>query len=52
MKKNKLEVPGCEQAVQQFREEFAEEFGVYRPAAERESITKKIVDESEKNKEC
>ncbi|MGP4080247.1 small, acid-soluble spore protein, alpha/beta type [Pseudalkalibacillus sp. R45] len=52
MRKNKLEVPGCDQAVQQFREEFAEEFGIFRPAAERESITKKIVDERKKNEDC
>ncbi|MGM7701155.1 hypothetical protein ACSVDE_05465 [Pseudalkalibacillus sp. Hm43] len=51
MKKNALEVPGCEQCVQGFREEFAEEFGIYRPAAERESITKKLVDENKK-KDC
>ncbi|WP_349410481.1 small, acid-soluble spore protein, alpha/beta type [Pseudalkalibacillus sp. SCS-8] len=51
MKKNALEVPGCEQAVQGFREEFAEEFGMYRPAAERESITKKLVDQKQKEEQ-
>ncbi|MCF6137091.1 hypothetical protein [Pseudalkalibacillus berkeleyi] len=52
MKRNALDVQGCDQAVKGFREEFAEEFGIYRPAAERESITKKIVDENQKEKDC
>jgi hypothetical protein len=52
VKKNALEVPGCTECVQGFREEFAEEFGTYRPAAERESITKKIVNDENKKEDC
>ncbi|WP_257350109.1 alpha/beta-type small acid-soluble spore protein [Pseudalkalibacillus decolorationis] len=49
MKQHPFLVPGCDQVVQQFREEFAHEFGIYRPAAESESITKKLVDKEKKD---
>ncbi|MFD1357523.1 small, acid-soluble spore protein, alpha/beta type [Fictibacillus halophilus] len=52
MPKNKLVVQQSEQLVNQFREEMAEEFGLYRPAAEKEAITPKLIkkQENEKNK--
>ncbi|MFE1244523.1 small, acid-soluble spore protein, alpha/beta type [Fictibacillus sp. NPDC058756] len=52
MPKNKLVVQQSEQLVNQFREEMAEEFGLYRPAAEKEAITPKLIkkQKNEKNK--
>lgn len=52
MPKNKLVVQQSEQLVNQFREEMAEEFGMYRPASEKEAITPKLIkkQENEKNK--
>lgn len=52
MPKNKLVVKQSEQLVNQFKEEMAEEFGLYRPAAEKEAITPKIIkkQQNEKNK--
>ncbi len=49
MPKNKLVVQQSEQLVNQFKEEMAEEFGMYRSAAESEAITPKIIKE-QKNK--
>jgi hypothetical protein len=52
MPKNKLVTERSEQLVNSFKEEFAEEFGLYRSAAERDAITPKIMkqQENEKNK--
>ena len=52
MPKNKLVVKQSEQLVNQFKEEMAEEFGLYRPAVEKEAITPKIIknQQNEKNK--
>ncbi|WP_156488376.1 small, acid-soluble spore protein, alpha/beta type [Fictibacillus phosphorivorans] len=52
MPRNKLVVKQSEQLVNQFKEEMAEEFGLYRPAVEKETITPKIIKEhqNEKNK--
>ncbi|MBH0173059.1 small, acid-soluble spore protein, alpha/beta type [Fictibacillus sp. 23RED33] len=52
MPKNKLVVQQSEQLVNQFKEEMAEEFGMYRSVAESEAITPKIIkkQKNEKNK--
>jgi len=52
MPKNKLVVSQSEQLVNQFKEEMAEEFGLYRSAAETDAITPKLIkkQENEKNK--
>ncbi|MFC7372156.1 hypothetical protein ACFQPF_10715 [Fictibacillus iocasae] len=48
MPKNKLDVSGADQAANQFKEEMAEEFGMFRPAAERDVITPKLVEKARK----
>ncbi|MFC0188911.1 hypothetical protein ACFFJY_11480 [Fictibacillus aquaticus] len=49
MPKNKLDVAGAEQAANRFKEEMAEEFGMFRSSAEREAITPKIIKEEREN---
>lgn len=50
MPRNKLVVKQSEQLVSQFKEEMAEEFGLYRPAAEKEAITPKLIKEQQKDR--
>jgi hypothetical protein len=42
-KQNRLLVPGCEEMINQYREEIAEEFGVYHPAASRDAMTSRLL---------
>ncbi|MDN4073454.1 MULTISPECIES: hypothetical protein [Fictibacillus] len=41
MPRRKLYVPGVDSMLDQYREEIGEEFGIYRPAAERDFTEKK-----------
>jgi hypothetical protein len=50
MQRNKLDVQRSQQLVNQFKEEMAEEFGVYQPAVEKEAVTPKIIKQQKKEK--
>jgi hypothetical protein len=50
MPRNKLVVKQSEELVNSFKEEMAEEFGLYRPAAERDAITPKLIKKQKNDK--
>ncbi|WNB90417.1 hypothetical protein [Bacillus sp. NEB1478] len=50
MPRNKLVVKQSEQLVNTFKEEMAEEFGLYRSAVEREAITPKLIKKHKNDK--
>ncbi|MBY6036109.1 small, acid-soluble spore protein, alpha/beta type [Fictibacillus nanhaiensis] len=50
MPRNKLVVKQSEQLVNQFKEEMAEEFGIYRSVGEKEAITPKLIKEQQNGK--
>ncbi|MCQ6265778.1 hypothetical protein M1K46_08865 [Fictibacillus sp. WQ 8-8] len=49
MPRRKLLVPGVDSMLNQYREEIGEEFGIYRPAAERDFTEKKPDRKKEKS---
>jgi hypothetical protein len=50
MPRNKLVVQNSQSLVNQFKEEMAEEFGIYRPAVETEAVTPKILKQHKNDK--
>ncbi|WP_100404495.1 small, acid-soluble spore protein, alpha/beta type [Bacillus solitudinis] len=56
MQSNKLVVPESEAFLQQFKEEFAHEFGVFHSVqeidAQAKDMTKSVLTKSEKSKKC